>query len=102
MSAKQWKVGVAIGGLGFLLITSCGEADSLEKSTAKAERIPVEPEDGPMGSPAKSAEHAKQIAAITQVRFSSHDVTPSPACLAVAATGEVFVGVDQIGSLGKE
>ena len=102
MSAKQWKVGIAIGGLGFLLITSCGDADSLEKPTAKAERTPVEPEDGPMGSPAKSAEHAKQLAAITQVRFSSHEVTPSPACLAVAATGEVFVGVDQIGSLGKE
>jgi putative heme-binding domain-containing protein len=33
--------------------------------------------------------------------FASADLTPSPACLAVAATGEVFVGVDQIGSLGK-
>lgn len=33
--------------------------------------------------------------------FSGPDVTPSPACLAVAATGEVFVGVDMIGSLGK-
>jgi len=34
-------------------------------------------------------------------RFSAPDLTPSPACLAVAATGEVFVGVDKIGSLGK-
>jgi glucose/arabinose dehydrogenase len=33
--------------------------------------------------------------------FAAADLTPSPACLAVAATGEVFVGVDQIGSLGK-
>lgn len=33
--------------------------------------------------------------------FSGPDVTPSPACLTVAATGEVFVGVDMIGSLGK-
>jgi putative heme-binding domain-containing protein len=33
--------------------------------------------------------------------FAGADLTPSPACLAVAATGEVFVGVDQIGSLGK-
>ncbi len=33
--------------------------------------------------------------------FSGPDITPSPACLAVAATGEVFVGVDMIGSLGK-
>lgn len=34
--------------------------------------------------------------------FAGSDLTPSPACLAVAATGEVFVGVDKIGSLGKE
>jgi putative heme-binding domain-containing protein len=34
--------------------------------------------------------------------FSGPDLTPSPACLAVAATGEVFVGVDMIGSLGKK
>src|SRR5690606_19093154 len=33
--------------------------------------------------------------------FSGSDLTPSPACLAVAATGEVFVGVDKMGSLGK-
>src|SRR5690606_33143773 len=37
---------------------------------------------------------------ITQ--FSGPDLTPSPACLAVAPTGEVFVGVDMIGSLGKD
>ncbi len=34
--------------------------------------------------------------------FSGPKLTPSPACMAVAATGEVFVGVDMIGSLGKE
>lgn len=33
--------------------------------------------------------------------FAGHELTPSPACLAVAPTGEVFVGVDMIGSLGK-
>lgn len=33
--------------------------------------------------------------------FAGADLTPSPACLAVAATGEVYVGVDMIGSLGK-
>lgn len=33
--------------------------------------------------------------------FSGPDITPSPACLAVAPTGEVYVGVDKIGSLGK-
>lgn len=33
--------------------------------------------------------------------FTGPKLTPSPACLAVAATGEVYVGVDMIGSLGK-
>jgi putative heme-binding domain-containing protein len=41
-------------------------------------------------------------AELTITRFSGPDVTPSPACLAVAPTGEVFVGVDMIGSLGKD
>lgn len=35
------------------------------------------------------------------IHFAGPELTPSPACLAVAATGEVFVGVDKIGSLGK-
>ncbi|SEW36866.1 putative heme-binding domain-containing protein [Chitinophaga arvensicola] len=39
---------------------------------------------------------------LTITRFAGPDVTPSPACLAVAPTGEVFVGVDMIGSLGKD
>ncbi len=34
--------------------------------------------------------------------FAGPDLTPSPACLATAATGEVFVGVDMMGSLGKK
>lgn len=34
--------------------------------------------------------------------FAGPSIVPSPACLAVAATGEVYVGVDMIGSLGKE
>ncbi|GGB87318.1 DUF7133 domain-containing protein [Dyadobacter sediminis] len=34
--------------------------------------------------------------------FTGPDITPSPACLAVAPTGEVYVGVDMMGSLGKE
>jgi len=39
---------------------------------------------------------------LTITPFAGPDVTPSPACLAVAPTGEVFVGVDMIGSLGKD
>lgn len=34
--------------------------------------------------------------------FTGPNLTPSPACLAAAPTGEVYVGVDMIGSLGKE
>lgn len=34
--------------------------------------------------------------------FTGPDLTPSPACLALAPTGEVFVGVDKQGSLGKK
>ena len=33
--------------------------------------------------------------------FSPNTVTPCVACIGVAPTGEVFAGVDQIGSLGK-
>ncbi|HEY9533364.1 MAG TPA: HEAT repeat domain-containing protein [Mucilaginibacter sp.] len=39
---------------------------------------------------------------LTITQFAGPDITPSPACLAVASTGEVFVGVDMIGSLGKD
>src|SRR5690606_17573212 len=34
--------------------------------------------------------------------FAGPDLVPSPAALAVAASGEVYVGVDMIGSLGKD
>ena len=39
---------------------------------------------------------------ITISTFAGPNITPSPACLAVAPTGEVYVGVDMMGSLGKE
>ncbi|TDB64627.1 DUF7133 domain-containing protein [Arundinibacter roseus] len=45
---------------------------------------------------------AKWPSELSVTHFVGPDVTPSPACLAVAATGEVFVGVDMIGSLGKK
>lgn len=44
---------------------------------------------------------AKWPDGLTVTQFSGPDLTPSPACLAVAATGEVYVGVDMMGSLGK-
>src|SRR5690606_5354164 len=41
-------------------------------------------------------------AGISVNHFAGADLTPSPACLAVAPSGEVYVGVDMIGSLGKD
>ena len=38
---------------------------------------------------------------LTSTLFSPNSVTPCVACIGVAPTGEVFAGVDQIGSLGK-
>ena len=35
-------------------------------------------------------------------RYIGSEHTPSPACLAVAPTGELYVGIDMIGSLGKD
>jgi putative heme-binding domain-containing protein len=34
--------------------------------------------------------------------FAGADLVPSPACMAVSPNGDVFVGVDMIGSLGKD
>lgn len=39
--------------------------------------------------------------ALIFTNFAGSDLVPSPSCLAVASTGEVYVGVDMIGSLGK-
>ncbi len=38
---------------------------------------------------------------LESIKFSGPKITPSPACLCAAPTGEVFVGVDMLGSLGK-
>lgn len=39
---------------------------------------------------------------LTITAFAGPDLVPSPAALAVAPSGEVYVGVDMIGSLGKD
>jgi putative heme-binding domain-containing protein len=44
---------------------------------------------------------AKAPSELTATRFSGKDITPSPACLCAAPNGDVFVGVDLLGSLGK-
>jgi putative heme-binding domain-containing protein len=45
---------------------------------------------------------AKWPAELSITHFAGPGITPSPACLAVAPTGEVYVGVDKMGSLGKK
>jgi putative heme-binding domain-containing protein len=60
--------------------------------------------DAPKSKPLRDTlrNASKWPAELTLTNFSGSDLTPSPACIAVAATGEVFVGVDKIGSLGKD
>jgi len=57
-------------------------------------------------SPVASLLFASSLAAQTpdeleSLRFSGPELTPCPACICAAPTGEVFVGVDMLGSLGK-
>src|SRR3569833_10581 len=51
---------------------------------------------------AKFMAQVKWPEGLTVTPFSGPNLTPSPACIATAPTGEVFVGVDMIGSLGKD
>ena len=102
MSAKSRSVFGSLAVVSLFLASSCGSEKPEGLAGKLAARVQTEAEDGPLGSPPQSAAHAEDLAAIMQTRLSDFDVTPSPACLAAAATGEVFVGVDQIGSLGKE
>lgn len=45
---------------------------------------------------------AKDSTDLKRTQFAGPEITPSPSTLAVAPSGEVFVGIDMIGSLGKE
>lgn len=76
-----------------LLVVSC-KADKVE-CVPSAEVI-----DYPMADSLANAFNWPKDLKITG--FAGPDLTPSPACMAVAATGEVYVGVDMIGSLGKD
>ncbi len=59
--------------------------------------IPIE--DKPLNINIEANENPDSIS-ITP--FAGSDIVPSPACLAVSPSGEVYVGVDMMGSLGKE
>ena len=73
----------------FLLLTAC-----------KNSRKHCEPgkQTTPIDSIGKSLNWPEELKV---TGFAGPQLVPSPACLAVAATGEVYVGVDMIGSLGK-
>ena len=52
-------------------------------------------------APASLFANAQVPEELESTKFSGPDITPCPACLCAAPTGEVFVGVDMLGSLGK-
>ena len=66
-------------------------------NSEKSKAIPIE--DKPINIKIEENENPAEID-ITP--FAGPDIVPSPACLAVAPNGEVYVGVDMMGSLGKE
>ncbi|MEP6948483.1 MAG: hypothetical protein ABI863_04390, partial [Ginsengibacter sp.] len=70
----------------------------------KSKQPPCEPQerDKSLASIDSMSAKLNWPADLTITGFSGPHLTPSPACLAVAATGEVYVGVDMIGSLGKK
>ncbi|MFC5624204.1 DUF7133 domain-containing protein [Algoriphagus winogradskyi] len=52
--------------------------------------------------PLDTAKHGADSTELIMTNFAGPDIVPSPAALAVSPDGNVFVGVDMMGSLGKE
>ncbi|MEP7231283.1 MAG: c-type cytochrome, partial [Ginsengibacter sp.] len=84
---------IAIFLFAILLVVSC-----------KNKQPPCEPQlrDSSLASIDSMSVKLNWPADLNIMGFSGPNLTPSPACLAVAASGEVYVGVDMIGSLGKK
>jgi putative heme-binding domain-containing protein len=80
----------AIFAYAFLLLTAC--KNSTQTCEPGSQTLPID-------SLAKSLNWPEELMV---TGFAGPKLVPSPACLAVAATGEVYVGVDMIGSLGKK
>lgn len=76
-----------------LLAFSCGPKE--EEVICEPSTVALEPLD----SMAQALEWPEDLM-ITP--FTGPDITPSPACLAVSPQGDVYVGVDMMGSLGKK
>ena len=70
--------------------------------TSKQPAFQTQTADTTADKTAKFMSQVKWPDGLTVTPFSGPELTPSPACIATAPTGEVFVGVDMIGSLGKD
>ncbi|NJB86475.1 putative heme-binding domain-containing protein [Lewinella marina] len=86
MLSRSW---LGFGLLNLLLLAACGS-------------------DRPVSTTADLAEFDEYFtpsadsASLVMENIAGPEIVPSPACLAVLPTGEVFVGVDKMGSLGKD
>ncbi|WP_057940139.1 DUF7133 domain-containing protein [Algoriphagus resistens] len=78
-----------------LLTLACSKPDNrkadLEELTKYYPQFPLD-----------TAKHGADSTELIMTNFAGPDIVPSPAALSVAANGNVFVGVDMMGSLGKE
>lgn len=84
-----------IGLVGSMLAFGCSSPDTrkadLEELTAFYPQYPLD-----------TANHGADSTELIMTNFAGPDIVPSPAALAVSPDGKVFVGVDMMGSLGKE
>jgi putative heme-binding domain-containing protein len=82
--------------IAFLILLGCsGKQEQENSKTESIEKVYAAFTPGASPTPQDSA-------ALLITPFAGPELTPSPATLAVAPTGEVFVGVDMMGSLGKD
>lgn len=92
MSKISFPVIVIAGGL---LAFGCSSPDTrkadLEELTKYYPQYPVD-----------TTKHGADSTELIMTNFAGPDIVPSPAALAVSPNGNVFVGVDMMGSLGKE
>lgn len=81
--------------VGSMLAFGCSSPDTrkadLEELTAFYPQYPLD-----------TANHGADSTELIMTNFAGPDIVPSPAALAVSPDGKVFVGVDMMGSLGKE
>lgn len=75
--------------ISIIVLQNCGSEPS--------KAIPIE--DKPINVKIEPNQNPQELS-ITP--YAGPDIVPSPACLAVASSGDVYVGVDMMGSLGKE